>query len=140
MAMLNLSFCYRSGEGVEEVDVEKAWRWLTLSAAAGCDRAMFNAGIALDPLHAPFGSPGVDMVAKDAASAVYYYRKAVESGHAKARVNLGVALYTGTGCDKDVAAAEALWEQAHEEGVPEAAVCLKNMEKGDGGRLEQMLE
>lgn len=138
MAMLNLSFCYRNGDGVTQ-DVGQAWRWLCLSAEAGCDRAQFNAGVALDPLHPPYGTPGVDMVAKDAQSAVALYTKAAGNGHAKAKVNLGVALYTGTGCDKDVAAAEALWLEANEEGVPQAAFCLKNMDKSDG-RMEQMFD
>jgi len=139
MAMLNLSLCHKTGLGVDGVDIQKAWHWLSLAAAGKCERAQFNMGVALDPLHPPYGSPGVDMITKDAAKALFFYRKAVENGHGKAKVNLGVALYTGTGCDKDPDAAEALWLEAHEEGVPQAAFCLNNMEK-QPGKMEQLLE
>ena len=139
MAMLNLSLCYKHGEGVGEADVASAWKWLSLSAAAGCDRACFNSGVALDPLHPPYGSPGVDAIAKDAPKAVFFYRRAAEQGHEKAKVNLGIALYTGTGCEKDVDAAVALWTEAHEAGVSQAGFCLSNMEERPG-KLEQMFE
>lgn len=42
-AMLNLSFCYRNGEGVEQ-DIRTAFHWLESSAGAGSARALFNAG------------------------------------------------------------------------------------------------
>lgn len=90
-AMLNLSLCYRKGEGVE-ADVAEAWKWLERSAASGSDRAQFNAGVALDPLHPPYGTPGTDAVAKDPEASVAFYRAAVAQGHDKAKVNLGVAL------------------------------------------------
>ena len=137
MAMLNLSLNYKNGDGVE-ADVGVAWKWLSLAAAADdCDRACFNAGVALDPLHPPYGRPGVDMIGKDPEKALFFYRKAVAQGHEKAKVNLGVALYTGTGCAKDKAAAEKLWLEAHEAGVTEAGFCLRNMEDSPG-KLEQM--
>ena len=60
-------------------------------------------------------------------------------GHEKAKVNLGVALYTGTGCEKDVDKAEELWREAHEAGISQAGFCLRNMEKSPG-KLEQMFE
>jgi len=138
MAMLNLSMCYRNGEGVD-ADIGKAWKWLSLSAGAGCDRAQYNFAVALDPLHPPYGTPGVDMVAKSATDALSYYRKAVDQGHHKAMVNLGVMLYTGTGCDKDASTAETLWLEAHEAGVSQAGFCLRNMEK-QPGKIEQMFE
>lgn len=122
----------KHGEGIGDVDVGSAWKWLSLSAAAGCDRAQFNAGVALDPLHPPYGTPGVDMIAKDPVKAVVFYRQAVEQGHDKAKVNLGVSLYTGTGCEKDVREAEALWREAHEAGVSQAGFCLRNMEEKPG--------
>ena len=138
MAMLNLSMSYRQGDGVE-ADVGKAWKWLSLAAAAGSERAQFNAAVALDPLHPPYGTPGVDMVAKDAPKALHFYKQAVEQGHEKAKVNLGVALYTGTGCEKDVDKAEELWREAHEAGISQAGFCLRNMEKSPG-KLEQMFD
>jgi len=138
MAMLNLSFCYRKGQGVA-VDVAEAWKWLSMSATAGSDRAQFNAGLALDPLHPPYGTAGVDMVAKDPEGAVFFYRKAVAQGHEKAKVNLGVSLYTGTGVPKDPAAAKELWLEALEAGVPEAEFCLKNMEE-QPGKFEKLFE
>ena len=63
----------------------KAWKWLSLAAAAGSERAQFNAAVALDPLHPPYGTPGVDMVAKDAPKALHFYKQAVEQGHEKRR-------------------------------------------------------
>jgi len=138
MAMLNLSLSYKTGDGVD-VDIPRAWKWLSLAAAAGNERAQFNAGVALDPLHPPYGTPGTDMIKKDPATAVFFYRKAAEQGHGKAKVNLGIALYTGTGCEKDADAAEALWREAHEEGVSQAGFCLKNMEKTPG-KMEQYFE
>jgi len=137
MAMLNLSLCHKNGDGVER-DIQTAWQWLSL-AAAESDRAQFNMGVALDPLHPPYGKPGIDMIPKDPFKALDFYRKAAANGHGKAKVNLGVALYTGTGCDKNPEAAEALWREALEEGIPQADFCLKNMEK-QPGKMEQMFE
>ena len=170
-AMLNLSMCYRTGEGMDNVDVAAAFEWLTLSAAAGCDRAQFNAGVALDPLHPPYGSAADStMIPKDAKRAVGYYREAAEQGHAKGMTNLGVgssasnlslrsrascsrvaisscccsrlgqiALYTGTGCEKDAAAAKTLWLEAVEMGNEQAQFCLNNMEETPG-KLEKMFD
>lgn len=132
MAMLNLSFCYRNGEGVDGVDIAEAWKWLANAAAAGSDRAQFNAALALDPLHPPYGTPGIDMVAKDATKAVALYRDAVAQDHEKAKVNLGICYYTGTGCDQDLDAAVALWKEAQKAGVPQADNCLRNMEEKPG--------
>ena len=47
--------------------------------------------------------------------------------------------YTGTGCNKDPAAAEALWREADDAGVSQASFCLRNMEK-QPGKMEQMFE
>lgn len=138
LAMLNLSLSYKTGDGMS-MDIEKAWKWLSRAADAGNERAQFNAGVALDPLHPPYGTPGVDMVQKDPVKALAFYRQAVEQGHDKAKVNLGVALYTGSGCDKDPAAAEVLWREAHEAGVSQAGFCLRNMEKAPG-KFEQYFE
>ena len=135
MAMLNLSLCYKTGDGVEP-DISTAWKWLSLAAAAGNERALFNAAVALDPLHPPYGTPGSDMISKDMEAALHFYRKAVDLGHEKAKVNLGVALYTGTGCEKDPETAEALWKEAHEAGVSQAGFCLRNMDKQ--GKMEPM--
>ena len=90
-AMLNLSMSYRSGEGVEAPDIEAAFEWLERSAAAGDERAAFNCGVALDPLHPPYGTPGAVVIPKNAARAVEYYRSASDQGHGKAMVNLGCA-------------------------------------------------
>ena len=62
---------------------------------------------------------------------VELYRQAVDQGHGKAMVNLGIALYTGTGCPRDVEAARALWEEADELGITEAGRCLRNAESGE---------
>ena len=124
------------GEGVD-AHVGKAFEWLKCSAASGSDRAQYNAALALDPLHPPWGTPGAtsaaeSMVPKDAKRALALYRAAVAQGHGKAKVNLGILLYTGTGCTKDAVAAEALWREASADGVEQADFCLRNME--DKGR------
>eukprot|EP00966_Prymnesium_polylepis_P261392 6037676-Prymnesium_polylepis.1 len=72
------------------------------------------------------------MLPKRPERAVQYYRQAVEAGHAKAKVNLGISLYTGTGCAKDTAAAAELWKDAAEQGVAQADLCLRNMETSPG--------
>ena len=143
-AMLNLAMSLRNGEGVEAPDVAEAFTWLTNSAEAGSDRGQFNAAVALDPLHPPYGTPGdVDpakaMIPKDAKAAVSLYKQAVEQGHGKAMVNYGICLYTGTGCTKDVAAAKELWLEASDLGVEQANFCLKNMEDSPG-KFENIIE
>eukprot|EP00966_Prymnesium_polylepis_P261394 6037677-Prymnesium_polylepis.1 len=72
------------------------------------------------------------MLPKRPERAVEYYRQAVDAGHAKAKVNLGISLYTGTGCAKDTAAAAELWKDAAEQGVTQADFCLRNMESSPG--------
>ena len=85
-AMLNLSLCYRNGEGVPRNTAE-AFKWVERGAEAGSDRAQFNAGVALDPEQPPWGVPGETgpnaMLPKDPTRAVAFYRQAVEQGHAK---------------------------------------------------------
>ena len=142
-AMLNLSLCFRNGEGVDR-SARAAFQWTERGAAAGCERSMFNAGVALDPLHPPWGSPGaaeadLQPISKDGKRAAGYYRDAVDAGHAKAMVNLSILLYTGTGVEKDAAAAAELWRAALEEGVQQADFCLKNMEERPG-ELTNMFE
>jgi hypothetical protein len=132
-AAMNLALCYRNGDGVEK-HIGKAIEVLELSAALGSDRAQYNLGVALDPLLPPWGTPGATlpdkaMVRKDPVRAAAFYRQAADQGHAKAKVNLGIFLYTATvpGSKPDKAGAEALWKEAHEDGVPEAEMCLRNM-------------
>lgn len=142
-AMLNLALCYRNGEGVSR-STRHAFEWTERAASAGSDRAMFNAGVALDPLHPPWGEPGstdpeTRMLVKNPSRAADYYRTAVAAGHSKAKVNLGILLYTGTGCEKDVAAAAALWREAAEEGVQQADFCLRNMEEKPG-EMQRMFD
>ena len=79
------------------------------------------------------------MLPKQPQLAVEYYRRAVDAGHPRAKVNLGIALYTGTGCEKDVDAAVQLWKDAAEEGVTQADFCLRNMESSPG-KLENYFE
>lgn len=134
-AMFNMAMCHRDGDGVE-VDVLAGYDWLVRGAEAGSMRAQFNAALALDPNHPPYGKPGeTPVVPKDAAAAVDLYRMAVEQGHGKAMVNLGVALYTGTGVARDADAARELWEEADELGITEAGRCLRNAESGQWDML-----
>ena len=139
-AMFNLSLSYRLGDGIER-DTAAAFAWAERGAAAGCERAQFNLGVALDPQHPPWGTPGESganaMIAKDPAKAVGYYRQAAEQGHAKAKVNLGIMMYSGDGCAADKPGAVALWREAQEEGVPQADICLRNAEAGLDDRLKK---
>jgi hypothetical protein len=130
---MNLALCYRNGEGVAQ-NVQKAFEVLELSAALGSERAQFNLGVCLDPLHPPWGvageaAPEAAVVPKDPARAAAFYRQAAEQGHAKAKVNLGISLYSGSvpGTPPDREAAESLFKEAMEAGVPEAERCLKGM-------------
>lgn len=132
-AAMNLALCYRDGEGVAR-HVGKAVEFLELSAALGSDRAQYNLGVAHDPLLPPWGTPGATspdeaMVRKDATRAAAFYRQAADQGHGKAKVNLGIFLYTASvpGTTPDRNAAEALWKEALEDGVPQAEMCLRNM-------------
>lgn len=139
-AMLNLSFCFHAGEGMPR-SVPSAFEWLLLAAAAGDGRAQYNAGVALDPLQPPWPPPARgaqlnargagalaseaamgrdDAIAKEAERAVAFYREAAAADHPRAMVNLGVSLFTGSGCATDRRAAIALWERAAECGVEEA--------------------
>jgi hypothetical protein len=142
-AMLNLALCYRNGEGVAR-SARAAFEWTERSADVGSDRAMFNAGVALDPLHPPWGEPGSTdpetcALPKNPVRSAVWYRRAVEVGHSKAKVNLGILLYTGVGCEKDAAAAAALWREAADEGVSQAEFCLRNMEEAPG-QMKQMFD
>lgn len=142
-AMLNLALCYRHGEGVRR-SARAALQWSEAAALAGSDRGMFNTAVALDPLHPPWGEPGSSdpenrMIPKNPSRAVHFYRQAVDAGHSKAKVNLGILLYTGTGCEKDTSAAAALWREAADEGVQQAEFCLRNMEDNPG-EMKQMFE
>ena len=56
-------------------------------------------------------------MAKDAAQAVVWYRKAAKQGHAAAQNNLGVCFLEGNGVEQDAAQAWAWWEKAAELGV-----------------------
>lgn len=138
-ASFNLALCYRWGDGCD-ASVRKAFEVMEQAAALQSERAAFNLGVALDPLHPPWVAPGEAgpvegrAVAKDAPRAVAFYRQAAAAGHGKAQVNLGVALYTGTGVEKpDVEAAVRLWSEAAEAGEPEAAEAaeraLRNMDE-----------
>jgi len=132
-AMMNMSMSLREGSGVP-LNIQLAFEYMVKSADGGDARAAYNAAIACDPLHPPWGTPGTsDTVKKDAPRAVGFYKMAAEDGdHAKAKVNLGVALYTGTGVQIDKERAEALWSEVverQEEGVTQAEFCLRNMDK-----------
>ena len=124
-AAMNLALCYKNGDGVGR-NIRKAFETMELSAALGSDRAQFNLGVSLDPLQPPWGSPGEvapeeAMILKDPTRAMAFYQQASAQGHGKAKVNLGIFLYTATvpGTEPDRAAAEELWKEAMEDGVPE---------------------
>lgn len=57
---------------------------------------------------------------RDAARAVYWYRKAALQGHVLASYNLGVACSRGDGVAKDMAAALEWWKRAAERGNRDA--------------------
>ena len=61
-------------------------------------------------------------VAKDAAEAVKWYRKAAEQGFAAAQYNLGVCYYSGEGVAKDAAEAVKWFRKAAEQGFAECPI------------------
>ena len=71
-----------------------------------------------DVMHARIVS--VEVVAKDKAKAVKWWRKAAEQGHVGAMVRLGDCCRNGDGMDPDPAEAVKWWQTASEQGDAEA--------------------
>ena len=58
---------------------------------------------------------------------------------ARLSVALRIALYTGTGCEKDAKAAKELWQAAEELGIQQAVFCLNNMDEEGVDTLSQQM-
>jgi uncharacterized protein len=73
---------------------------LLRAAEGGCGQAQRDAGASLAT-----GDWREGKVRQDLPSAVAWYRRAAEAGHADAQFNLASMLAEGEGCDRDVPAA-----------------------------------
>ena len=101
------------GIGLDAVAAEK---WLRKAAAQGLPEARINLGrLLLKNGDGP----------KD--EAIVLLREAVAQGHPLAMAHLAWAHWTGTGVDKDLARAEALYRQAVELGLPDAMTALAGL-------------
>jgi TPR repeat protein len=97
--------------------------WTPL-AEAGNPEAAFGLGLIFDRGHG---------VARDAATAALWYRRAAEAGHAGAAFNLGNLYRLGEGVAADPALSAAWWERAAKAGLPQAQVNLGvAYQKGEG--------
>jgi len=148
-AMCHLALCCRDGRGTAR-DPALGFAWLELGAASGSDLAQFLAGAALDPHQPPWAeqpwaeegrgvsTQPVTTPRKDAARAVGFYCEAAAQGHAEARVQLGVALYMGSGTEVDRVAAVELWRRvAH--AAPGTATC-RGAGEGAGELAGELLD
>jgi len=79
---------------------------------------------------------------RDPAAAVYFFRRAADSGHAAAQTALGLALRAGVGAPKDIEAARALFRLAAGAGDVEAMTQLAAMSDCEEARrlLERAAE
>ena len=117
-AQTNLGILYLRGLGVPR-DVVAARSWLEKAAASGDPLALYTLGRALDE--------GGDQVPADPVRAADLYRRAAEKGLALAGLRYGLALSEGFGVKRDIATAQRWLVQAHENGVPEAALALGDL-------------
>nr|WP_320000334.1 toll/interleukin-1 receptor domain-containing protein [uncultured Draconibacterium sp.] len=114
VAMKNIGFLYRNGEGVDR-DYKKAMDWYLKAAEKGNAGAMNNIGFLFDT------GKGVD---RDYKKAMDWYLKAAEKGNAVAMNNIGFLFDTGKGVDRDYKKAMDWYLKAAEKGN---AVAMKNI-------------
>ena len=100
-AQTSLGVAYMIGKGVAKPKPASALKHWKRAAAAGDVMALTNLGICY--------MNGEGGVQQDQPLAVgYYYRQAAEKGSAQAMNNLGMALNTGLGVEKD-SVADCIW-------------------------------
>ncbi len=117
-AQTNLGILYLRGQGVPR-DVVVARSWLEKAAAGGDPLSLYTLGRALDEVG--------EQVPPDPVRAADLYRRAAEKGLALAGLRYGLALSEGFGVKRDIATAQRWLVQAHENGVPEAALALGDL-------------
>ncbi len=114
-AQINIGILYLRGQGVPR-DVVQARAWLEKAAAGGDVYALYTLGRAMEE------SGG--LAASDPVRATDLYRRATEGGHPYAVLRYALALNDGIGVKRDPAEAQRLLVQAHEGGLPEAALAM----------------
>lgn len=117
-AQINLGILYLRGLGVPR-DIVNARAWLEKAAASGDPQALYTLGRAMDE--------GSEQIAPDPVRAADLYRRAAEKGHVLAGLRYGLALSEGIGNKRDVAQAQKWLVQAHDNGVPEAALAMGDL-------------
>ncbi len=117
-AQINLGILYMRGQGVAR-DLVQARAWLEKAAANEDPYALYALARAMED--------GLGPAVPDPVRAADLYRRAAEKGHPLAALRYGLALAEGTGVRKDGAAAQKWLLQAHQDGVPEAALALADM-------------
>jgi TPR repeat protein len=92
-AMYNLGCMCDKGHGLAARDGKEATRWFTAAAMCGNARAQNALGINYE-----LG----DGVARNWATALFWYRKAAEQGLSDALFNLGLCCFYGRGLPRNV--------------------------------------
>jgi uncharacterized protein len=117
-AQINLAILYLRGQGVPR-DLVQARAWLEKAATSGDPQALYALGRAL--------SDSEGQAVADPYRAADLFRRAAEKGHVLAGLRYGLALAEGNGVKRDPVAAQRLLMQAHQSGIPEAALALGDL-------------
>jgi len=117
-AQINLGILYLRGQGVAR-DLVQARAWLEKAAASGDPQALYALGRAL--------SDSSGQAIADPVRAADLFRRAAEKGHVLAGLRYGLALSEGNGVKRDPAAAQRWLMQAHQSGIPEAALAMADL-------------
>jgi len=117
-AQINLGILYLRGQGVTR-DLVQARAWLEKAAASDDAQALYALGRAL--------SDSSGQAIADPVRAADLFRRAAEKGHVLAGLRYGLALSEGNGVKRDTAAAQRWLMQAHQSGIPEAALAMADL-------------
>jgi len=117
-ARINLGILYLRGQGVTR-DLVQARAWLEKAAAGSDAQALYALGRAL--------SDSSGQAIADPVRAADLFRRAAEKGHVLAGLRYGLALSEGNGVKRDPAAAQRWLMQAHQSGIPEAALAMADL-------------
>jgi len=138
LAQFNLGLMYANGQGVPQNDAE-AFGWFRSAADQGLADAQYNLGLMYlngkSPLNMFVSDPkSADVVKKiHYASAVEWFRKAADQGHALAQYNLGSMYLSGQGVPQDYAEAVKWYRKAADQGFAPAQYNLGLMyDNGQG--------
>lgn len=119
-AQNTLGYCWNFGEGVDEVNYEKAVEWYRKAAEQGFPKAQINLG------RCYIYGEGVPI---DHRKAVEWYRKAAAQNHPTAFYSLALCYYNGEGVSKDLNEAKRLCLIALEKKVDGAEELLEEINK-----------